>query len=94
MERSSRWDWDLIFRYLMSAIMIMIGILIVCPLLRFMSSSGLKIIIPVIQSYVGLVSIITSVLSLSLLLILSRHPHYDYFMISTIGLIAGIISVW
>ena len=93
MERSNRWDWDLIFRYITIAIMIMVGILVVCPLLRFIPSLGLANIITIIQFYVGLASIITSGLFVLLLLLLSGHPHYDYFIIFTIGVIAGILSV-
>ena len=93
MKSPNRWNWDLVFRYLMVAILIMVGILIVCPLIRFITSLGLTTIIPIIQFYVGLASIITSGLSLLLLLILTRHPHYDYLVIFTIGMIAGIMSV-
>jgi len=93
MESSNRWDWDLVFRYTIKAILIMFGILIVCPLLKFITSPGLSTIIPIIQFYVGLASIITSGLFLLFLLILTKHPHYDYFIISTIGMVAGIMSV-
>jgi hypothetical protein len=94
MESSNRWGWDLVFRYLMIAIMIMSGMLVACPFLRWITSLGLTAIIPKIQFYLGVASIITSAVFLSVLLVLSRHPHYDYFIISTIGVMAGIMSVW
>ena len=94
MESSNRWGWALIFNGLAIAIMIMVVVLILCPILSAITSWGSTSIIPIIQSYVGLASAILSGLFLLLLLIFTRHPHYDYLIISTIGMIAGIMSAW
>ena len=94
MTNLNRWNWDLAFRYLMLAVLIMIGILAACPFIRAITSSGLATVVTVIQFYVGLASISTSGLFLLLLLILTRHPHYDGFLICAIGIIAGIMSVF
>lgn len=94
MTGSKKFDFDAIFQFAVKLIIIMTAILIVCPILKNFSFLGLDGIVPLIQLYVGSVSIAASAVLLLLLLILTRHPHYDYFLVLSIAAIAGIVSVF
>lgn len=87
-------DFDVFFHFAIKLIIIMIGILVACLILKNVSLFGLDSIIPLIQFYVGSISIAASAILLVSLSLLTRHPHYDYFLILLIAAIAGIINVF
>ncbi len=78
MENTDKRDWDSVIRVMMKMVLIMVGALIL--------SSGLKMIFPsgamsIIQFYVGIATIILSGLVIVLQLVLTRHPHYDIWLV-------------
>ena len=88
MENTDKRDWDSVIRVMMKMVLIMVGALIL--------SSGLKMIFPsgamsIIQFYVGIATIILSGLVIVLQLVLTRHPHYDIWLVCAIGIMFGIV---
>lgn len=91
MESSNKLNWDLVFKIMTTLIFVIAGVLIISSGVRIIASSGTTSIIPIIQFYLGLVSISISCLFLILLIILTRHPFYDFWLVCTVGIVVGIL---
>ena len=75
----------------MKAVLIMIVALILSSGLKMIFTSNATSVIAIIQFYAGIGTIALSGLTIVLQLVLTRHPHYDIWLISAIGIMAGIV---
>ena len=91
-QRMEKWHWDAILRYSAITVLMLVLLLAVCPFLKAFSTEAGSWIVA-FQFYAALAALILSGLLMLLLKVLSRHPHYDFFMVAVAGMIAGVLSL-
>ena len=91
MENSNKRDWDSVLGVMMKGVLVMIVALILSSGLKMIFASTATSVIAIIQFYSGIATIALSGLTVVLQLVLTRHPHYDIWLVCAIGIMLGIV---